>query len=238
MSTLNASQASDAVDLSKYAEDILAQEDYPLFGEAVECAKIGALRSAYVMIWLACAESIRRRFREAKTRDHEAGKVVGKIEQSEREHKAVDKLLLDSAHSYGLISDSGRTILSHIYEMRCVYAHPYEQAPSQEKVTEAAASVVELVLSQPVRLRQGFGRRLIDGLLREKNYLDDYEPAVIVFAKGVFPRIDESVHAWLLEQYWAELEKIADDPSMAIFFRRGIWFSRAFLAETTPAAFT
>ena len=67
------------VDLSSYAKNILSSEDYPLFDGAVEAGKAGALRAAYVMIWLACAESLKRRFREAEKRDHVAGKIVGEV---------------------------------------------------------------------------------------------------------------------------------------------------------------
>ena len=46
MTTLN------KVDLQEYAEKILANEDHPLFDEAVGAAKSGALRAAYIVICL------------------------------------------------------------------------------------------------------------------------------------------------------------------------------------------
>jgi hypothetical protein len=74
------------------------------------------------------------------------------------------------------------TILLNIYEMRCLYGHPYEEAPTDEQVTHAAAMVVEHVLAQPVRLRHGFGKPLLKSLLEEKNFLDDQASAVEAFA--------------------------------------------------------
>ena len=183
------------------------------------------------MIWLACAESLKRRFREAQLRDKAAGKIVGEIEAKEREHKAVDKFVLTKAHEYGFVSDSGHTILNHIYEMRCIYGHPYEEAPSQEQVTHAAAVVVEHVLSKPVKLRHGFGKQLLKSLLEERSFLDEQQTAVEAFTKDILPRIDESIHGWLLDYYWAELEKISGDATLLVFFRRGIWFSRTLLLE-------
>jgi len=187
------------VDLSSYANNILADEDRPLFDEAVEAGKAGALRAAYVMIWLACAESLKRRFREAQQRDNAAGKIVGEIEAGENAHKAVDKFVLKKALEYGFVSDSGHAILNHIYEMRCIYGHPYEEAPSQEQVSCAAAVVVEHVLSKPVTLRHSFGEKLLKNLTEERNYLDDQETAVVVFAKDILPRIDKSIYDWLLD---------------------------------------
>lgn len=226
------------VDLSNYAGKILAKEDHTLFDDAVEAGKVGALRAAYVMIWLACAESLKRRFREAQKRDGTAGRIVGDIERKEKEHKAVDKLVLIKAHEYGFISDSGITVLTHIYEMRCLYGHPYEEAPSEEQVLHAAAVVVDHILSQPVKLRHGFVNQLLKSLLEEPNFLDDQLTAVVTFTKDILPRLDESIYDWLLDKYWEELEKFSDDSSMAIFFRRGIWFSITMLIEADQDVFS
>lgn len=231
MNTSSQQSPSQAIDLSEYAKHILADEDHPLFDEAVSAAKVGAFRSAYLMIWLACAESLKRRFREAQLRDNTAGRIAGEIDTMERQHRAVDKFLLDKAQEYGFVSDSGRVVLNQIYEMRCIYAHPYEEAPSREKVIDAAASVVDWVLSKPVRLRHGFGNQLLNSLLEDRSYLDDQESAVADFTKSIAARLDEGVHVWLLDRYWGELEKLSSDSSMAIFFRRGTWFCRSMLME-------
>ena len=49
-----------------YADRIHDEEDRPLFDDATKAASAGALRAAYAMLWLARAESIKRRFREAE----------------------------------------------------------------------------------------------------------------------------------------------------------------------------
>jgi hypothetical protein len=226
------------VDISKYAENILSIEDRPLFEDAIGACKGGSLRAAYVMIWLACAESLKRRFREAQKRDAKAGIIVGEIKTKEMGHQAVDKFVLEKALEYGFISDSSHILLNHIYEMRCLYGHPYEESPSEEQVFHAAAIVVEHVLSKPVRLRHGYGEQLLKSLLEEPNFLDDQFTAVVAFVKDILPRIDESIHGWVLVRYWKELEIIADDSSLAIIFRRGIWFSSTMLIEAGQDVFS
>jgi len=226
------------VDLKKYTNQILFDEDRPLFDDAVKAAKVNALRATYVMIWLACAESLKRRFREAQRRDGAAGTIVGQIETKEKEHKSVDKFVLDRAYEYGFLSDAGHTVLNHVYEMRCIYGHPYEEAPSEEEVFFAAAVVVEHVLSKLVKLHYGFGGQLLKSLLEDPSYLDDQETAVQSFAKDIIPKIDENIHGWLLDKFWSKLETFADDSSMAIFFHRGIWFSQAFLVSIGVDLFT
>jgi len=225
------------LDLAPYAGRIHVPDDRPIFEEAVNCAKAGARRAAYVMIWISCAESLKRRFREAQKRDSAAGKVVGDFEKKETEQKSVDRFLLQKAKEYGFINDSAHTILLNIYDMRCLYGHPYEEAPTDEQITHAAAMVVDHVLSQPVRLRHGFGRALLKSLLEEKNYLDDQASAVETFVAEILPKVDPGIQGWLLESYWTELEKMADDASLKTFFLRGVWFSRAVLDHVGPQIF-
>ena len=231
-------KATKIVDLTNYADNILSEEDRPLFDEAVEAGKTGALRAAYMMIWLACAESLKRRFREAKKRDGTAGKIVGEIESKESEHKAVDKFVLTKAREYGFVSDLDHTELNHVYNMRCLYGHPYEEAPSQEQVSHAAQAIVTRVLAKPVTLRHGYGKTLLKNLLEEPNFLDNQKTVVEAFAQDILQRLDESIHGWLLDKYWEELEKIADDSSMSVFFRRGIWFSGKILTIVGVDIFT
>ena len=101
--------------------------------------------------------------------------------------------------------------------MRCVYGHPYEQEPKPEQVIHAAAMVVEHLLAEPVRLRCGYGNTLLNSLLQNKNFLDDQESTVGTFVAEVVPRIDKHIYGRLLEKYWKDLEKIADDRSMEVF---------------------
>ena len=217
-----------SVDLDHYEQKIESGDDVPLFREAVRAAQAGALRASYIMVWLACAESLKRRFREARVRDHQAGVIVGAFEDMEKQHRAVDKYLLDKAVEYGLVSDSGHAQLLQIYDNRCIYGHPYEEGPSQEKLVGAAATVVDIVLSKPVKLRHGYANRLLDELSNIDVFLDDQESAVANFATNTFlPKIDESLVTWILDRYWERLESIAGEPSMGLFFRRGQWFTRA-----------
>ncbi len=223
---------------SNYLEKIYSNEDLPLFEDAIKAAKIGALRAAYIMIWLSCAESLKRRFKEAAKRDHSAGRTVGAIKEKEDKHKSVDKFILDRAKCYGFISNSEHTTLTHIYTKRCIYGHPYEEEPSVEDVVYAATKVIEYVLSKPVKLKHSFGEQLIKDLLEEKSYIDNLRESVELFAEGIVPKIDKSICEWLLNKYWKELERFSNDPSLAIFFDREIWFSLSMLMQVGVSVFS
>ena len=226
-----------ALDLKDYFNRILEEEDKPLFEDAVKAAIAGAMRGAYVLIWLSCAESLKRRFREAQKRDGSAGKIYGNIKELEKQHKPIDKFVLDKALDYGFLSDSAHNVLNHIYEMRCVYGHPYEEEPSEEQNTHAAESVVRLVLAQPLKLSHGFATQILIKMLEDQNYLDDTIKAVSGFAKDILTRIDEQIYDWFLKKIWIELEKIADDPTMMLFFKRGKRFSQTLIEVSTTELF-
>lgn len=108
------------INLDKYFERILFDEDKPLFQEALKAAQQGLFRSAYIMIWLSCAESLKRRFNEASTRgDTKASTIVRSIEKEEKDYKSIDCKLLAEAKSYGFITESEHLSLFTIYKYRC-----------------------------------------------------------------------------------------------------------------------
>ncbi len=238
MSTGSKQLEDGTVNLKPYADEILSDEDRPLFDEAVKAANVGALRAAYIMVWLACAESLKRRFKEAAVRDSAAGVVVAEIDRREQNQNAVDKILITHAKKYGFISDSGHTDLVNVYDNRCVYGHPYHEAPSVEKLMAAANAVVGLVLSQPILLKQGFGTQLLNDLMTNRTYLDDQASVVEEFARNIEPRFHEDVLVWFLDHCLERIDNMSGDASMGLFFRRGVWFTRTFLQEVGIAILT
>lgn len=76
--------SENRIDLSEYQNRVLADDDKPLFDEAVESARVGALRGAYILLWLSCLESLKRKFKEATLRNNTAQKIVGEFEEREK----------------------------------------------------------------------------------------------------------------------------------------------------------
>ena len=88
-------------DISEYTAKILDEADRPLFQEAAASALNGAPRGAYILIWIACAEGLKRKFREAAVRDGKANIILGDIDQKEKQQKSVDMFILTRAKDYG-----------------------------------------------------------------------------------------------------------------------------------------
>jgi hypothetical protein len=80
--------------LDPYIADVLDDQDRELLEEASAALEAGASRIAYIGVWLAVAESLRRKFVELAPRDDVAGRHLRDIEIREGQHKAVDVMLI------------------------------------------------------------------------------------------------------------------------------------------------
>lgn len=216
-------------DLQAYVARVLHRQDKVLMEEASSCLRTGARRAAYITLWLAVAESVRRKFFEAQTFDGEAGRIVGEIQRREAAHKALDGRLIVWAKDYGFVSDNEATRLQHVYENRNVFGHPYEQSPSDEAVLAAAADAVEIVLERPTLLRHGYLDRQVSRLTTDLAFLSDDLQAVERHAELVRGRSARELQVWFIRKLVATLGGVFADPSNDLLQRRGVWFLRSML---------
>jgi hypothetical protein len=194
------------LDISSYSSRIKSDSDKHLFDEAANCAAIYALRASYILIWLSCVESLKRKFKEAAQRDATASKVVGKVKKAEDQERSVDRIILTEAQKYGFLSGPETQKLTAIYNARCIYGHPYENAPSTEDIVQAAATVVDLVLSKPTTLKKGYAQKLIANLTEDIAFLGHSQQAVEEFAVSTLEKIDSSVHSYFIKKYFRKAE--------------------------------
>lgn len=216
-------------DLNSYLNDVIDEQDQILLREASDCLRTGARRAAYITVWLATGEALRRKFVVAQRFDGQAGQIVGQIQKREADHKAVDSLLIDKACEYGFVSDAEAQRLRHLYENRNIYGHPYEESPSDEAVIAAAYDAVDLVLGRDVRLRHGYLDRQVSRLTGDVTFLADNPDAISAFAEQVHRRSAPDVRLWFVRKMLEALAPIFADPSQDVLQRRGVQFLRAFL---------
>ena len=156
-------------------------EDSKLYEEAIACLNAKAYRASYIMIWLSCAESLKRKFKDAaSTGDSDAQRHYSKLCKDEKEHKSIDKLLIDKAKAYGFLDDFEHEELAGIFSSRSVCAHPYAKAPDITSLHFAATRVIKYVLSRPTEL----GGKYIDNLLlnlQKPQFLPQDETKALIF---------------------------------------------------------
>jgi hypothetical protein len=97
----------------------------------------------------------------------------------------------------------------------------------------AASTVVDAVLSRPVKVRHSYLSEEVRRLIEEPDFLEDHEGAAASHAREVYPAVDDALHLWFLQQLWQAAEALSDKPSQARIVRRAVWFSAAYVLQAT-----
>lgn len=208
---------------------ILHEDDCAMFDEVAKVIGAGAHRSAYIMLWISCAESLKRRLKWAAEKDNLAGKLLGEVEDAEKNHHAVDAKLVQACYRIGVISDVEVTRLSQIYENRNIFGHPYNLAPDKASVLSALNVIIDSVFSKSNKLKHSYAIDRLNYLTNDKTYLEDDIVKIEDYAKQVADRMDQSVHRYFMLHYFDEIHKIWKDPERTIFKKRGMYFVKTFL---------
>lgn len=216
-------------DLAAYVARVLEEQDRILLCEASACYAAGANRAAYITIWLATAESLRRKFVEAAVKDHRASAILSQIQRQEGSHRAVDAMLIEKAKEYGFVTDAEALRLRHLYENRNVFGHPYEQRPSDQLVETAASESTDIVLGRPVALREGYLSQQITRLTSDRAFLSDDRIAVEEYAMRVHAQSAPNLRLWFVRKSLKMLDPVFADQGSDQLQRRNQWFFRIFL---------
>lgn len=215
--------------LGRLRQVVVNEDDLLLFDESSTCIQAGAKRAAYIIAWLSAAASIRSKLDALAPRDSQIGRRLAEVEEAEARAAPVDRLLLQAAKDFGMISPDDFENLENIRRMRNVYAHPRKSAPTSEEVLGALATVVRSLLSKPALLRHGYARDVLRGVFEERHFLDDLTDRVVVYGRDVANRTDPEIHAWIFHSAVAKLDAAWDDHSLTRIASRGRAFLRGFL---------
>lgn len=219
-----------------YLKKVQNEQDQVLFEDAIKSAEQGMYRAAYILAWLSCVESLKRRFKEcSKYGDKKAIKSLEEINNIEKDHKASDSRILTLSKEYNFINDYEYSMLFKHYEMRCVYAHPYEKAPSLENLLSELSDLTDFVLSRPVLFTKNYIDNLLQKLNGDISYLSDLENSVKTYAKQVIKQIHANYYNYLLDNYSRKVESLCADPSLRVFANRAKWFIEELLIHTEYA---
>ena len=219
------------MDYNECIQKISNEEDKILFEECLKIVECGQYRAAYILIWIACVESIIRRFKDIMQFDNEAGKLYGKITKIEEGRQATDKNVILYAKKYGFIDDIEHAKLLNIYKFRCIFVHPYNQSPSKEELDAAISNVVDIVLAKPLLLTKGYIYRELGKLTTKKEYIGDYSDAIVSYAEEFYQKIDKTLLGYFIEKYWKALETFVYMPEQKILLNRGVLITKHLLSK-------
>ncbi len=131
---------------------ILSDDDKSLFEEVIKCYEQGLYRSGYITAWVLLAESLKRKiYYLASVGDARSIKAKSDIEQDEANHNSTDRKIFDSCKDCEIISIPEHTIISELWNQRCIFAHPYQYTASDVDLEYIMAKMIELSLAKDVK---------------------------------------------------------------------------------------
>lgn len=210
----------------KFREDLFTEYEKVLFDEIIACCEGGAWRAAYIMIWIAIAESLKEKFKKVAQRDHEIQKFIGEIEKMEKDEKSVDRKILNKALESGIINEIEFKKLEHILTMRHIYAHPYQTPPCKEEVFAAFKIGIDSILSKPPYFRIGTLENIINSVANDPNFIIDEEQNIKNYAIEIRKYLNINDAFLIFKICCKYLEGILKSPDLFKYHKRLIIFTQ------------
>ncbi len=204
------------IDLNK----IQNEEDKILITDAIKLADSGFLRASYIMSFLACIESLKRRFIELGKKDSTIGRINTEIRNKEERHESIEKYVITQAKELMLIDDIEKSKLEYFWGMRSVYSHPYEQNPSYLDCQHIINSIYEIILSKPLLIRTGVLSSIIKRITDEESYIRNDNGEIDNFVKELFIRVDPTCFPYFWDKMIQSIENIPVEEHKSICYLR------------------
>lgn len=179
-------------------ESISDKEDKVLIKDAIELCKQNQCRAAFIIGWLACAESLRRRIKFLGKTSNNAKKVFQHIESEEDSKHSIDSLLINESSNLEIITPIEKSKLEYFYKLRCIYCHPYENAPNKLDCEHLIVSIIQIVLSKSTLLREDGISEVIKLVENEESFLSGSEETIASYVENFISRIDPQKNDFLI----------------------------------------
>ena len=115
--------------------------------------------------------------------------------------------------------------------MRCIYSHPYEQAPSKLDCEHIIDSIINIVLSRPAFLREGAISFIVEQLVNERSFLNDNQHDVNDFIIDILERVEPKCYKFFFEKLIKEFEKLEKESKETVIYNRMKYSSVAVLSK-------
>ena len=112
-----------------WINDVKDNNDKELFNEIVKCIDSESYRSASIMIWILCAESLEKKLKQFSQNNSQ---LTNDLKQWQKDKNEAE--LLKLCKNYDLINDIDYNHLNTIRKARNTYAHPNNIAPKKNEV--------------------------------------------------------------------------------------------------------
>lgn len=195
-------------DYKMWKYSIYDENDKVLFDEIVTCIENEAYRSASVMIWVLCAESLIMRLKQFSDGNNRLKQDLENYMENKNE---ADLLIL--CKKYDLINEVEYSQLNSVRDSRNNYAHPNFEEPSKNEVLSSLFFILNNVLSKPPMYSYIYIKNLIEKyLLKDPYYLGDKnEEQIKEYALEFFYRTDSKFFKSILKLFFQQTERLFDE---------------------------
>lgn len=198
---------SDYSNYKYWINDVKDDADKELFNEIITCIATESYRSATVMIWVLCAESLQKRLKQLAQNNKSIKKDLKTWNKEKNEAE-----LLKLCKKHDLISDSDCNHLNLIRKARNKYAHPNNVAPEKNQVLAYLFFALNSVLSKSSQYSFLEARNLLNLLLSDPIQLGNKNTLQIrSYSRNLISKLNPNIHEPILKLLFDITEKLFND---------------------------
>jgi hypothetical protein len=181
------------IDKKNLLQAVKKEEDKPIFEEALNCIKNDSLRAGYIMLWISIVESLQRKIRLLEAEGVLLGVTAAQaITALETSHKSTDQAIVDQAANCGIITSVDKNDLDYLWKKRCLYAHPYNTAPSEVDINHCLDNAVKITIGKDLYLTRNGIDEQIQTLITQAHVMGESDLEREEYMSNLAAKIDPS----------------------------------------------
>lgn len=221
------------IQIKELESKILNDTDKILFYESVKCLESKTFRAGYILAWISIVESLKRKITDlANTGDKQTQESLKKIENLEKNEKSADIQIITEALNVSLVEIDDHKKLHFFWGQRCLFAHPYEKAPTEDELIFIIRQSVDITLSRKLEFKKNYIDELVNNLINKSHFLPNDNNAIESYAKKILPRISKNLHSYFFKVLVAKIGELKDEETKKVFLKRLRFFTVHLLKYT------
>ncbi|WP_271425249.1 hypothetical protein [Aequorivita sinensis] len=221
------------IEIKELEKKILNETDKILFYESVKCLESKTYRAGYILAWISIVESLKRKIADlANTGDKQTQESLKKIENLEKNEKSADIQIITEALNVSLIEKDDHKKLQFFWGQRCLFAHPYEKAPTEDELIFIIRQSIDLTLGRKLEFKKNYIDELVNNLTNKSHFLPNDNSAIESYAKKIIPRISKNLHSYFFKVLIAKIGELKDEETKKVFLKRLRFFTVHLLKST------
>lgn len=205
---MNSPDTNDFSNYHYWINDVKDDNDKELFNEIISCIDSKSYRSASIMIWILCAESLHKKLNQFSQNNSQLVNDLKNWEENDKNEAD----LLDLCEKYNLINNMDYNQLNLIREARNDYAHPNFTSPSKNEVLSYLFFALNSVLSKSSQYSFLEAKNLLELLLKDPIQLGNRNSIQIrTYSRNLISKLNPKTYKSILKLLFDLTEELLID---------------------------